>query len=156
MWGGGNSRNPGGPIPRGQTTPLSQQNLQDDMFSNARMSSNQGSSFRFGGQGNVSQNTQPAPSSADEFPPLGRNGNGDIGQERTTSVMSSLGFSSQANANASSAGQGSRAGNGLLNALSANSRSAEVRAPIGRAHFAMVLFEVITIPTDVICRFTIP
>lgn len=56
-----------------------------------------------------------APSNtADDFPPLNRNANGDI---------SNLGYGS------ASTTQANRAGNGLLNAISANTRAAEARSP---------------------------
>lgn len=121
----------GGAVQRNQPTPHSQQG-HDDLFSTAsRMSSNQGS-FRFGNQ--TAQSSQPAPSSIDDFPPLNissfRNGNGEIGQERGMSLMSSLGFGAQGGAAAATSSlQGTRAGNGLLSALSANNRSSEVRSP---------------------------
>ena len=88
----------------------------------SRISSQHGS-FRFGNQGASSQQTQPT--SADDFPPLNRNGNGEIGSER----MSSLGFGSQAGS--TTGPMQSNRGNGLLNALSANSRTSEVRSPPG-------------------------
>jgi CCR4-NOT transcription complex subunit 2 len=44
--------------------------------------------------------------------------------------MSSLGFGPQAIAAADA--PGGRGGNGLLNALSANSRTADARSPVGR------------------------
>lgn len=119
-------------------------------------SSNQGS-FRFGnqaaaglGQTSIGQPSQQQPSqqqqpgSIDDFPPLNnRAANaGEIGQDRTASLMSSLGYGSQASATspappgvgapgagapvgAVGGGAGGRGGmgNGLLNALSANSNS---------------------------------
>lgn len=122
------------PIQRNQGTPLSQQGQEDIFSSSSRLGSNQGS-FRFGGsQGSVGQPSQPQPSSIDDFPPLNnnnnsgfRNGNGDIGQERGSSLMSTLGFG--ATTSPAPGMQGSRAGNGLLNALSENSRSGQVRSP---------------------------
>ena len=127
MWSSSNARNLGGPLQRNQSTP--QQNQPDDIFSTApRLSSAQGS-FRFGNQPSpapTSQQAQPA----EEFPPLNRNSNGDIGQERGANLMSALGFGSQSSASTPTI-QG-RSGNGLLNALSANSRAAaESRSPPG-------------------------
>lgn len=126
----------GAPIQRNQQpTPISsqQQSQQDDFFSPSRMSSSQGQ-YRFGNQNNASQSSQPQPSSIDEFPPLNtnniRNGNGEIGQERGSNLMSSLAFGAQGNAGPSSL-QGTRSGNGLLNALSANTRPTDVRSPDG-------------------------
>lgn len=91
------------------------------------MSSNQGS-FRFGNQGNMSASSQGQPSSVDDFPPLSRAANGEIGSERGANLMSSLGFGPQ------TTGSGhvqAHRGNGLLNALSANSRANEARSPPG-------------------------
>lgn len=123
----------GGAIQRNQSTPHSQQSQQDDFFSSSRMSTNQGA-FRFGNQTSLSQSTQPQPNSIDEFPPLNnsnlRNVDGEIGQERGSTLMSTLGFGAQGNTAGGSL-QGTRAGNGLLNALSANSRTTEVRSPDG-------------------------
>lgn len=160
LWSTAGSRNIGGQaIQRGANTPLSsQQSQQEDMFgASARLQSNQGS-FRFGSQANIGQATigqasigqasigQPAPSSQpgsiDDFPPLNRSANaGEIGQDRTASLMSSLGYGSQASATSpvpqGGAGGGRSMGNGLLNALSANSGSrvssggGEVRSPVG-------------------------
>lgn len=133
MWGAGQpSRNPAAPVQRsqGNVMPQQQTQQQDDLFSpTSRLSSSQ-NSFRFGGgQANgQSQQTQPGP--ADEFPPLGRNSNGDIGSERGANLMANLGLSSQG-PGASSAGPTARSGNGLLNAVTANTRTEEARSPIG-------------------------
>jgi CCR4-NOT transcription complex subunit 2 len=133
MWSSAGARNVGTPTlgQRSQNTPLSAQTSQgDDLFSSgARLQSNQGS-FRFGNQGSIGQPSQAQSGSADEFPPLNRNANGEIGPERGSSgPMSGLGFGSQTTASSSS--QSGRVSNGLLNALSANARAAEVRSPGG-------------------------
>ena len=133
MWSSGSSRNTAAPSlqQRGQNASLSAQSNQgDDLFSSgARLASTQGS-FRFGNQGSIGQPSQGQSSAADEFPPLNRNANGEIGQERgSSSLMSSLGFVSQSSASAPS--QGGRVSNGLLSALSANARAAEARSPVG-------------------------
>ncbi|KAH8879694.1 hypothetical protein GQ53DRAFT_833953 [Thozetella sp. PMI_491] len=118
MWSSSSSRNLGGSLQRTQNNP--HQGQADDIFSTApRLSSAQGS-FRFGNQPAAVPSSQAQP--ADEFPPLNRNANGEIGQERGSNLMSALGFGSQTSASASTM-QG-RSGNGLLNALSANSRAA--------------------------------
>ncbi|KAI0204965.1 hypothetical protein F4808DRAFT_412776 [Astrocystis sublimbata] len=133
LWAGA-SRPMGGAISRNQPTPHTQQSQQDDFFSSSRMNTSQ-AAFRFGNQAGMSQSSQPQPSSIDDFPPLNnslRNGEGEIGQERTSNLMSTLGFGAQGN----SAGgplQGAGAGNGLLNALSANSRTSDVHSPEGAA-----------------------
>lgn len=113
-------------LQRNQPTPLSsQQGQQDDLGfpSSSRLSSNQGS-FRYGSQASIGQASQTQPGSVTEdFPPLNnnfRNGSGDIGQERTSNLMSQLGFGAQQS-------PAPRTGNGLLNALSA--RASEARSP---------------------------
>lgn len=58
----------------------------------------------------------------DDFPPLNRTVNGE---ERSASLMSSLGISAQS---ASTSGVVGNRGNGLLNALSANNRANEPRS----------------------------
>lgn len=83
-------------------------------------------SFRFGSQASIGQPPQPQPSGGDEYPPLNRNGNGEIGQERSVNLMAGLGFGSQA-----PGGQANRSGNGLLNAVTASARTSEVRSPVG-------------------------
>ncbi|KAG5981108.1 hypothetical protein E4U55_003296 [Claviceps digitariae] len=126
MWASAGSRNIGGPVQRTQGTPVSsQQGNQEDMFGggSSRMANNQGS-FRFGNEGNLLSASQGQPSTADEFPPLNRGGNGEIGSDRNQNLMS-LGYGSQHGAS------GLHRGNGLLNALSANSRANDARSPPG-------------------------
>lgn len=143
MWSSAGPRNLSGPIQRNQPTPVSsQQTGQDDMFtqSSSRMPSAQGS-FRFSNQNNIGSSTQTPPTSTDDFPPLNRTANGDIGSERSASLMSSLGFGPP-NGSSSTPLQSNR-GNGLLNALSANSRATEVRSPpgVGMSTGKLALFE---------------
>lgn len=128
MWSAQGPRNLGGGVHRGGGTPISsQQNQQDDHFA-SRLSSAQGS-FRFGNQGGASQASQGQAGVAEEFPPLNRSGNGEIGgQERGANLMSSLGFGAQGSSSGPAA-NASRAGNGLLSALSATSRATDVRSP---------------------------
>ncbi|KAM0524645.1 hypothetical protein ACHAPE_000743 [Trichoderma viride] len=124
MWSTAGSRNIGGPIQRSQPTQgSSQQGGQDDLFGppSSRMQPNQGP-FRFG-----AQPSQVQPNSVDDFPPLNRTSNGEIGSERGGNVMSSIGFGPQ---NPVSSGpMQSGGGNGLLNALTATSRASDVRSP---------------------------
>ena len=128
MWSAQGPRNLGGALHRGGGTPVSsQQNQQDDPFA-SRLSSAQGS-FRFGNQGSAPPAAQGQSGVADEFPPLNRSANGEIGgQERGANLMTSLGFGAQGSASGS-AMHANRAGNGLLSALSATSRAADVRSP---------------------------
>lgn len=131
MWGGQAARNLGGPA-RNPSTSIPQQTQQDDIFSPVSRLPSQ-NSFRFGSQASIGQSQQPQPSGGEEFPPLNRSGNGEIGQERSASLMAGLGFGSQG-AVASSV-QANRSGNGLLNAVTANARTSEVRSPVGMYHF---------------------
>ena len=92
-------------------------------------------SFRFGSQSTIGQPAPPSqPGTIDDFPPLNRSGanSSDLGQDRgAANLMSSIGYGSQLSAS-SPAPQGGRVGNGLLNALSANTRAgSEVRSPVG-------------------------
>ncbi|KAF4450128.1 cell division control CDC36 [Fusarium albosuccineum] len=127
MWSATGSRNLGGPIQRNQPTPLSsQQGGQDDLFSPSSRGPSVQGGFRFGNQGNLGQSSQTQSSSIDDFPPLNRTANGDITSDRAANLMSSLGFTQ-----AGAPGPVSNRGNGLLNALSANSRANEARSPPG-------------------------
>ncbi|KAM7204492.1 CobW/HypB/UreG, nucleotide-binding domain containing protein [Naviculisporaceae sp. PSN 640] len=113
LWASGNARiNVPGPTHRGGGTPISSQTQQEDLFS-SRLPSAQGT-FRFGNQISSALSAQTPTNAADDFPPLNRNANGDL---------SNLGYGS------GSATQTNRAGNGLLNAISANARAAEARSP---------------------------
>jgi CCR4-NOT transcription complex subunit 2 len=99
------------------------QQQQDDLFSSSsQLPSSQGG-FRFGNQNAVGQSSQS--NSVDEFPPLNRNANGDIGQDRTSSLMQSVGFGAQSNGlgfGSANPPQPNRS-NGLLNALSGTNRA---------------------------------
>lgn len=125
MWSGQTSRNLGqGGVHRAPGTPLSsQQPQQEDMFPSASRLGG-GPSFRFGSQATTAQPSQGQP---DEFPPLNRTTNGEIGGQDRGSLMSSLAFGSAATA--SGPAIQARAGNGLLNAISANSRTADGISP---------------------------
>ncbi|CAK7568415.1 MAG: transcriptional regulator [Sporothrix epigloea] len=154
LWSTAGTRNIAGQaIQRGSNTPLSsQQGQQEDMFGSVTRQQQQSSqgTFRFGTQSNIGQGSigqsnigQLAPSSQpgaiDDFPPLNRTANaGEIGQDRTANLMSSLGYNNHARSSATSPTlQTDRAmGNGLLNALSANSgqratSGGDVRSPVG-------------------------
>ncbi|KAI9171162.1 Cobalamin (vitamin B12) biosynthesis CobW-like protein [Paramyrothecium foliicola] len=131
MWSTAGSRPLGAPVQRNQQTPVSsQQGAQDDLFGGGqpRIASAQGA-FRFGNQANMTQTSQVQPSSIDDFPPLNRTANGEIGSERGASLMSTLGFGAQPSA--STGANPTNRGNGLLNALSATSRANEGRSPPG-------------------------
>lgn len=119
MWSTG-GRNLGAAVHRGPSTPLSQQGQQDDFFSSRQQSAQGG--FRFGNQGNSGQTSQTPSSVTDDFPPLNRSANGELGG------MPGLGFGSAPSIHAN------RTNNGLLNALTGNTRAADGRSPtaIGR------------------------
>ncbi|KAB5576565.1 CobW/HypB/UreG, nucleotide-binding domain-containing protein [Coniochaeta sp. 2T2.1] len=132
LWTTG-GRNIGAQIPRNQGTPISSQpshQQQDDLFNaSSRLSSAQGG-FRFGNPPAAAQPTQSQPTTADDFPPLNRNANGDIGQERGASLMSTFGFGASSAASAAPAQRSNpAAGNALLNALVNNSRGADALSP---------------------------
>lgn len=99
------------------------QQQQDDLFnSSSQLPSSQGG-FRFGNQNAVGQTSQS--NAADEFPPLNRNANGEIGQDRGSSLIPNVGFGAPANGlgfGSANPPQPSR-NNGLLNALSGSSRA---------------------------------
>lgn len=120
MWATTGTRNLSGPV-RNQQTPLSSQAGQDDLFSAqpSRMASGHGS-FRYGNQG-AAPPAPGQPQNSEEFPPLNRNGTGEIGSER-------MGFGPQ---NGVPGPMQANRGNGLLNALSATSRANDARSPPG-------------------------
>ncbi|KAG5997845.1 hypothetical protein E4U52_002708 [Claviceps spartinae] len=125
MWASGGSRNLGGPVPRTQVPALSsQQGSQEDMFGSGHSRMGNQGSFRFGTEGNLLSASQGQPGTADEFPPLARGANMEIGLDRNSNSMS-LGYPSQ------HAASGLHKGNGLLNALSANTRANDARSPPG-------------------------
>jgi CCR4-NOT transcription complex subunit 2 len=98
------------------------QQQHDDLFSSSsQLPSSQGG-FRFGAQNAVGQSSQPNP--VDEFPPLNRNANGEIGQDRGSGLIQNVGFGAPSNGlgfGSANPPQPPR-NNGLLNALSGNSR----------------------------------
>ncbi|CEJ84657.1 hypothetical protein VHEMI03541 [[Torrubiella] hemipterigena] len=127
MWASGAARNVSAPIQRNQATTGSLQHPNhDDVFHSSSSRAGQGS-FRFGSHGAATPSVQQQTTAVEEFPPLNRTANGESGVDRTANLMSSLGISSL--------GQGSigaqNRGNGLLNAVSANSRASEPRSPPG-------------------------
>ena len=68
-----------------------QQSL-DDAFSTMSHLGSSLDEYRHGGQGGIGQlssHSQPQPGNIEEFPPLGRNGVGEIGQDRRGNLMQS-------------------------------------------------------------------
>ena len=88
---------------------------QDDLFSQSSQLPSSQSSFRFRNQNAVGQASQS--STTDEFPPLSRNANGDIGQDRTSNPTQSFAFGGQSNGLGSANASQSSRSNGLLNAV---------------------------------------
>ena len=88
----------GGAIGSMQSQPhnhLVQESLQqqphDESFFPSQLSSAV-DDYRHGGQGGIGQPTgsiQPQTTNIDDFPPLGRNGHGEIGQDRRVNIMQS-------------------------------------------------------------------
>ncbi|POS86030.1 hypothetical protein EPUL_002826 [Erysiphe pulchra] len=106
---------------------------QDDIFStSSQISSNNQGGFRFGTQNTVSQISQTQ--NTEEFPPLGHNANGEIGQDRGSNLMPNTGFSAQSSglSFAPSSVTPSTRINGLLNAISNSSRANSSNVPTSR------------------------
>jgi CCR4-NOT transcription complex subunit 2 len=111
------------PLQQSQAQQQTQQQ-QDDLFSSSSQLSNTPASFRFGSEITVGQSSQSQPNS-EEFPPLNRNINGDIGQDRTLGQLPSVGFGAQTRGSTFGGGLGASQNvrnNGLLNALSGSNR----------------------------------
>ncbi|RDW79723.1 hypothetical protein BP6252_04361 [Coleophoma cylindrospora] len=95
------------------------QQQQDDLFrSSSQVPGNQ-SGFRFGNQNAIGQSSQTQPTTTEEFPPLGRNGAVELQNAGFGGQGNSLAFGS------TNMAQSNRS-NGLLDALSGNSRLAPV------------------------------
>lgn len=101
------------------TQPQGQQ--QDEIFTTSSQFSSSQSGFRFGNQNAVGQSAQPT--TVEEFPPLSRNSNGEITQDRSPNLIQNVGFGAQPNGvGFGSANAQQNRSNGLLNALSGSSR----------------------------------
>lgn len=107
------------------------QQQQDDLFSQSSQLPSSQSTFRFGNQNAVGQASQ-SNNTVDDFPPLNRNANGDIGQDRNSNLVQNFGFGAQSNGLGSANPPQPNRTNGLLNALSGSSRitsTARVASP---------------------------
>lgn len=83
-----------------------QQSLDDAFFTSTQPSGTQ-DDYRHGGQGGVGQlsgSHQPQPNSIDDFPPLGRNGHGEIGQDRRGNMVQNAAAGSFSSASAFASG----------------------------------------------------
>ncbi|KFZ22872.1 hypothetical protein V502_02665 [Pseudogymnoascus sp. VKM F-4520 (FW-2644)] len=127
-----------GILPAQQQSQAQQQTQQqqDDLFSSSSQLPSSQSGFRFGGQNAVGQSSQPQESAAEEFPPLNRNANGEIGQDRNLGSLQSPGFGAPSSTLGFPAGssttQASRS-NGLLNAVNTGNRAAPTNPRDGSA-----------------------
>lgn len=146
LWAGPNARIGQAAVPRPQQQPLGNhapallaqqqqqsqaqqqtQQQQDDLFMSSSQLSNGQGAFRFGGQSAVGQATQTAQSQnggADEFPPLSRNTNGDLGHDRSGAQNSAFGNAQGTSAFASETGSAQALRGGHLNSLAAGQRVA--------------------------------
>ncbi|RCI09771.1 hypothetical protein L249_4056 [Ophiocordyceps polyrhachis-furcata BCC 54312] len=127
MWSATGSRNPNGPVQRNQSIPVTTPSSgQDDLFNPApsRVPPNQGSFFSTK-KGLTAAVTRGQQGSVDD---PNKAANGYLRSERGANAMT-LGFGGPQNT--SPAHAPAHKGNGLLNALSANSRANEARSPPG-------------------------
>jgi CCR4-NOT transcription complex subunit 2 len=107
-----------------QAQQQAQQQQQDDLFSSSSQLPNSQTGFRFGSQSAVGQISQSQSSGPDDFPPLNRNVNGEIGQDRAPGLLQNVGFGHLAGSPSFGGGgalQSTRS-NGLLNAVASNAR----------------------------------
>lgn len=86
-----------------QSQQLAQQPTQqpnDDLFPSSAQFTNGLDDYRQGGQAGVGQLSglnQAQPGNIDDFPPLGRNGNGEIGQDRRGGLIQNAAFGGYSN-----------------------------------------------------------
>lgn len=103
-----------GLAPSHQQSHPNQDQLQqtiDDAFFDTSHITNTMDDYRNGGQGGVGQlsgSQQPQPSSIDDFPPLGRNGHGEIGQDRRGNMMQNAAAGAFPNSSAFGSGMSNR------------------------------------------------
>lgn len=122
-------RPPQGLLPPQQQSQAQQQTQQqqDDLFSSSSQLPSSQAGFRFGGQNPVGQSTQPQENASEEFPPLNRNVNGEIGQDRSLGSLQNSGFgvpSSTLGFPGGIGGPQTARSNGLLNAVNTGNRVA--------------------------------
>ncbi|KAI9848862.1 MAG: hypothetical protein M1837_006378 [Sclerophora amabilis] len=107
-----------------------QHQQQESIFPTSSQFSSNLDDFRFGGQDAIGQlpgSSQPKTGSIDDFPPLGRTGNGDLGQERRSSLIQNAGFGGQSNTSGIGFGPGANQAqnlpirSGILGSISGHS-----------------------------------
>ncbi|CAD6501271.1 BgTH12-01523 [Blumeria graminis f. sp. triticale] len=112
----------------GAQIPSQQQ--QEDLFNSAQIPSSQGV-FRFGNPNTAIQNSQS--NGVDEFPPLNRNINGEIGQGRGYGLIQNSGFSAPSNGlSFNSTNPTSTPSCGLLSAISNSARNSSGSISVDR------------------------
>lgn len=119
-------------VPQQLNSQQPSQQQPEDLFSSSSQLPASQSGFKLGVQNTVSQTLHS--NSADEFPPLNRNTNGDIGQDRGPNMIQSAVFPAQSNrlgVGSSNTSSSSRS-NGLLNALSSSARVNSLNISAGR------------------------
>lgn len=129
-WAGGRGVGPSTNMRLQQNPVSSQQQMgaqqhtqqqQDEIFGSPSQFQSSQSGFRFGSQNSVSQSSQS--NGVDEFPPLNRNENGDISQDRSSNLIQNVGFGAPSNGlGFGSSNPTQNRNNGLLNALSGSNR----------------------------------
>lgn len=95
------------------------QQQQDDLINHSSQLPSTASNFRFGNQNAVGQ---ASANNNDEFPPLSRNANGEIGQDRNSNMAQAFAFGGQATGLGSANPAQPTRTNGLLSALSGTNR----------------------------------
>lgn len=97
----GNQQHPPLQPPSQPQQPQQQpQQQHDDLFAGFPPVANGLDEFRLGGQsgvGQISSMSQPQTTNIDEFPPLGRNANGEIGQDRRGGLLHNAAFGGYSN-----------------------------------------------------------
>lgn len=105
-----------------------QQQQQDDLFtSSSQLPSAQGSGFRFANQNAVGQSASHT-QGVEEFPPLSRNANGEVSQDRGSNLLQGVGFGAQSNGMGFGSGNPPQP-NGLLNVINGSRAGANNRGP---------------------------
>ena len=106
-----NPQNSNQPQQHSQTAQEASLQSADDLFTNNSQFQNGLDDYRHGGQSGVGQlsgSGQPQTGNIEDFPPLGRNGNEETGQDRRGSLMQNAAFGAFSNSNGLGMPQSSR------------------------------------------------